>query len=150
MRRAPFSLPTPSRRLQWEPMKSQTDASVHPKDLDLIPFDQVPDVLPRRRGRKHHKSTVYRWADVGVDGVRLRYLQVAGQKCTTRDWLMEFFHKITARKRVSRDSPGRRSTARVECTRQTLSRSGILDSQRDCEPRKSPAKDDMTGGGGAS
>ena len=49
--------------------------SIDPTREALIPFRDVPSIrwIPRRRGaRKLHFSTVFRWFNPGVRGVRLR------------------------------------------------------------------------------
>ena len=64
-----------------------------------IPLSQVPRLpfLPRRRrGRKLHTSTVYRWSDPGLHGVRLRFVKCGGVRCTTVSWLKEFFRALAA------------------------------------------------------
>jgi len=63
----------------------------------LIPFNQVPNLLPRlRRGRKPHVGSIFRWAQKGLSGHRLEYLQVGGVKCTSVEALQRFFEKITS------------------------------------------------------
>lgn len=66
----------------------------------LIPLSQVPKLpwIPRRRkGRKLHVSTVFRWAQRGVKGVNLRCLQFGGTKVTTEAALRDFFNRLTER-----------------------------------------------------
>ena len=43
---------------------------------DLIPLEQVSRMLPKRT----HRSTVFRWAQKGCRGVRLRVVSVGGVK----------------------------------------------------------------------
>jgi hypothetical protein len=64
---------------------------------ELIPLSQVPklDFIPRRRrGKKMHLSTPFRWAQVGLRGVRLQTIQFGGTKCTTRSMLRDFFSRL--------------------------------------------------------
>src|SRR5262249_7167401 len=62
-----------------------------------ITLAQVAAELPRRRrGRKTHISTVYRWTAFGCRGVKLRYVQIGATRCTTREWLAEFIERLTA------------------------------------------------------
>ena len=57
--------------------------------------------LPRRRGGKRCAvSTVYRWAQRGVRGVRLETIQVGGTKCTSLQALQRFCDRLS-----SADSP---------------------------------------------
>src|SRR5689334_10653496 len=63
----------------------------------VITFSQAADELPRRRrGRKCHVSTLYRWATIGCRGVRLESIQVGGTLCTSREALQRFFEALTA------------------------------------------------------
>jgi hypothetical protein len=87
----------------------------------ILTFIQAAEELPRRRrGRKTHVSTFYRWADPGCRGVRLETIQVGGTCCTSREALQRFFEALTAaRSRVggpdqagSTPPPLRRTTAR--------------------------------------
>ena len=62
----------------------------------LIPLAQVPAVLPRlRRGRKVHRSSVYRWSTKGCRGVQLESLQCAATRCTSRAALQRFFERLS-------------------------------------------------------
>jgi len=58
----------------------------------------LPDgYLPRRRrGKKCHVSTLYRWASVGCRGVRLETVQIGATCCTSREALQRFFESLTA------------------------------------------------------
>jgi len=57
---------------------------------DLIPLEEVTKVLPRRL----HRSTVFRWAQKGRRGVRLKVVSMGGTRCTTERWLLEFFEAV--------------------------------------------------------
>ena len=62
-----------------------------------IPLAQAADELPRRRrGRKTHISTLYRWATAGCRGVRLETVQVGATRCTSREALQRFFERLSA------------------------------------------------------
>ena len=64
----------------------------------LLPLAQAAATLPRRRkGRKTHVSTLYRWATVGCRGVVLETIQVGGTRCTTPGSLQAFFEELTRR-----------------------------------------------------
>jgi hypothetical protein len=63
----------------------------------LIPLAQVPSLpfIPHRRcGRKLHVSTIFRWAQRGVNGVRLEVLRAGGSLCTTVEALQQFFASL--------------------------------------------------------
>src|SRR5947209_2490630 len=53
---------------------------------DLLTLSQAADELPRRRrGRKTHVSTLYRWATAGCRGERLETVQIGATRCTSRE-----------------------------------------------------------------
>lgn len=63
---------------------------------ELITLTAACKLLPaRRRGKKPHVSTLYRWSSVGCRGVVLEILQVGGTKCTSREALARFFQRLT-------------------------------------------------------
>jgi hypothetical protein len=56
-----------------------------------IPLTEVPEVLPiRRRGKKLHVSTVWRWARKGVGHRTLMTWQIGGTTCTTMAAIEDF------------------------------------------------------------
>src|SRR5262249_20643300 len=64
---------------------------------DLLTLAQAADELPRRRrGRKTHVSTLFRWSTSGCRGVRLETIQVGGTRCTSREALQRFFEALTS------------------------------------------------------
>jgi hypothetical protein len=79
----------------------------------LIRLLDVPDVrwLPRRNGKKLHRSVPFRWAQHGLRGIQLRTLRVGGALCTCEEWLHEFFSAVTAA------VPPSRSAGRVAPTK---------------------------------
>lgn len=60
---------------------------------------------PRRRGRKAHKSTVFRWFTTGYKGLRLPFLQVGHQRCTSINALQSFLAALTAIARFEQGDP---------------------------------------------
>jgi hypothetical protein len=66
------------------------------KDFDdlanAISLTEVPNHLPRRRGKKTHYSTVYRWATKGARGRILETKLVGGILYTTQGALQRFMH----------------------------------------------------------
>ena len=69
------------------------DPSVEP----AIPLVQVPNIpwLPRRRrGRKMHRSTPFRWKD-GLRGVKLEVVRIGGTLCTSEQSLKRFFARLS-------------------------------------------------------
>jgi hypothetical protein len=63
----------------------------------LLTLAQAADGLPRRRrGRKSHVATLYRWATVGCRGIRLETIQVGATRCTSREALQRFFERLSS------------------------------------------------------
>lgn len=70
----------------------------------FIPLTEVPEHLPiRRKGKKIHISTVWRWASKGVGGRKLQTWRVGGTTCTTPSAIDEFIRGDEL-KRPQRDS----------------------------------------------
>ena len=65
-----------------------------------ITIAEVPLHIPKRRGRKVHYSTVYRWMTKGVRGRRLESLLIGGVRYTTLEALARFL-KLTPQKPVT-------------------------------------------------
>lgn len=62
----------------------------------VISFGDAPAHLPRRRrGKKTHVATLYRWAQRGVRGVKLESLQVGGTRCTSIEAIQRFCERLT-------------------------------------------------------
>ena len=62
----------------------------------LIPLTEVSRRLPRRRrGKRIHVATIYRWAQKGLRGIRLEAIQVGGCRCTSVEGLQRFFDRLT-------------------------------------------------------
>ena len=71
--------------------------AIDPRQEPPIPFSQVPNlpwVPRRRRGRKLHPSSAYRWFRRGVRGVKLEAIRVGGVLCTTEGALIRFFERL--------------------------------------------------------
>jgi hypothetical protein len=65
----------------------------------LVPLGRVADLLGL------HIASVYRWTGRGCRGVRLRYVQRGGTRCTSRNWLEAFFAELTAAGRAPPPPP---------------------------------------------
>jgi len=64
---------------------------------NIITLSQAADELPRRRrGRKTHLSTLYRWTTVGCRGVRLEFTQIGATRATSREALQRFYERLSA------------------------------------------------------
>ena len=55
-----------------------------------IPLSEVPRYVPKRRGKKVHYSTVYRWATKGVRGRHLETALIGGIRYTTVEEVLRF------------------------------------------------------------
>ena len=62
----------------------------------VMTLAQATKHLPRRRkGKKPHASTIYRWATNGVQGTRLEVIRVGGTLCTSLEELQRFCERLT-------------------------------------------------------
>lgn len=69
-----------------------------------IPLSDVPAYVPKRRGKKVHYCTVYRWATKGVRGRVLETAFIGGLRYTTVEAVRRFLMaKPTAQHRRSDD-----------------------------------------------
>jgi len=102
-----------------------------------IPLSQVPRLSflpPRRRGRKLHKSTPYRWSTDGLNGVRLRYVKCGGVRCTTVNWLNAFFSELAEKEATvvpDEDTQGATTSRRQEEVEKELDRMGLKGNHSD-------------------
>jgi hypothetical protein len=71
----------------------------------ILSLSQAADELPRRRrGRKTHVSTLFRWSSAGCKGIVLETIQVGGTRCTSREALQRFFERLTEPRTVGAGS----------------------------------------------
>ncbi len=59
----------------------------------LIPLAEIPHLIPPKKGRHISPDTVARWCTVGVRGVKLERLDVAGRWFVTQEMLDTFREK---------------------------------------------------------
>lgn len=63
----------------------------------VVALSDAAKLLPRRRrGKKPHRATLYRWASRGLRGTRLEVIRVGGTTCTSHEALQRFFDRLTA------------------------------------------------------
>jgi hypothetical protein len=73
----------------------------------VISLADAADSLPRRRrGRKTHVSTLYRWATVGCRGIVLETIQIGGTRCTSKQGLQRFFERLSETRQAGADGGG--------------------------------------------
>lgn len=66
------------------------------KTEQLVSFPEACKYLPRRRaGKAPHPATLYRWANVGLNGIRLETIQIGGTLCTSIEALQRFFNDLS-------------------------------------------------------
>lgn len=62
----------------------------------ILTLAQAAAQLPRRRrGRKAHVSTLYRWTVSGCRGVVLEHIQIGATRATSQEALQRFFDRLT-------------------------------------------------------
>ena len=72
---------------------------------ELVPaLTWVPEYLPKKNGRKVHRSSVARWLTAGCDGVRLRGWK-AGRTWMTTPAAVEAFTAALAAKSAGHAAP---------------------------------------------
>jgi hypothetical protein len=71
------------------------DTPVEIQQGSPVALTDVPDLLPRRRGKKVHASTVYRWATKGARGRVLESRLVGGVRYTSVAALNRFLGTST-------------------------------------------------------
>jgi hypothetical protein len=77
-------------------------------DETIVSLADAAQELPRRRrGRKTHVSTLFRWTTSGCRGVRLESIQVGGTRCTSREALQRFFERLSQPVQAGADAGGR-------------------------------------------
>jgi hypothetical protein len=62
----------------------------------LVRLSATPPIIERITGERPHKSAIYRWAQRGLRGVRLRTAFAGGHRRTCETWIREFFDAVTA------------------------------------------------------
>src|SRR3954469_24525989 len=76
----------------------------------ILTLCEAAEGLPRRRrGRKTHVSTLYRWTVSGCRGVILEHIQIGATRATSREALQRFFDQLTHAKEGAMTVPFARS-----------------------------------------
>ena len=55
-----------------------------------------PSLPRRRRGKRPHVSTLYRWSTAGIKGIKLETLRVGATLCTSLEAVQRFAERLTA------------------------------------------------------
>src|SRR3954452_5943452 len=78
----------------------------------LLTLAQAAAELPRRRrGRKTHISTLYRWSVSGCRGVILESIQIGATRATSREALPRFFDRMPQVSRGEEAPSGQRTVS---------------------------------------
>ena len=65
------------------------------RNESLVSLAEAPKHIPRRKGKKVHSSTPYRWTTNGVRGVVLESIQCGGTRYTSLEALDRFFQRLS-------------------------------------------------------
>ena len=108
--------------------------SAAPPSIDVfseeyIPFEDLGAMIPGNP----HKNSIHRWARYGRKGVKLRSVLINNKRCSTKQWVNEFFAATTdmtnghqvPRGQNSKKSPKKPSAKRKAAARKRLSKAGI-------------------------
>jgi hypothetical protein len=76
------------------PIPERSMLNIDSADRELIALVDVPALLPRRRGRRLHPSTVHRWIRHGIRGHRLSTVLVGGRTFVSRRGLTDFLERV--------------------------------------------------------
>jgi hypothetical protein len=86
---------------------------------DLFPLTRAAKIWPPVRAAKAgrfskriHIKTLQRYARTGCRGIVLRTVMAGGIRCTTVDWIEDFFRALTAERGTAADVPRERSARR--------------------------------------
>ena len=95
-----------------------------------MPFSKVPKlgIIPeRRKGARLNLRTLYRWATVGLRGVKLPSLLVGSQRVTSVEALVRFFAAVSESSIASfpTATPNVRQKESTEAVEAELDRAGI-------------------------
>src|SRR4051812_43788931 len=63
--------------------------------FSLADAARLPFLPQRRRGKRPHVATLYRWAQRGIRGIRLETIRVGGTLCTSAEAIQRFFQQLS-------------------------------------------------------
>jgi hypothetical protein len=96
----------------WQPEEPSVQRSAYRILLGrdtVVTLTQAAPLIPaRRRGRKTHVSTLFRWSNSGCRGIVLPTIQCGGTRCTSIEALQWFCEMLTE---LSQDPGGKIETA---------------------------------------
>lgn len=84
------------------------------------------ECLPRRRkGKRPHVATFFRWTTAGVRGVVLESIQCGGTRCTSVEAIQRFFNRLSGGDSAP-PQPTRGRKKEIERAERELAQAGIL------------------------
>lgn len=66
----------------------------------LVPFNKLVRMIPKRNNNSVHVSTVHRWRSIGIKGIKLEAKKIGGIYYTTESALNDFLNNIN-KKQIS-------------------------------------------------
>src|SRR5262245_56755252 len=110
---------------------------------ELITFSEAAKLVPSRHpGRKLSVTTVWRWAEFGVQGIKLESIYFGGSRYTTREAVRRFGMAVTAARQGDAPAPPPRPVSagrrrELDRVNRELDRVGIVpDSTRAARPKR--------------
>lgn len=96
----------------------------------VLSLTEAATRLPRRKkGKKPHLATLYRWAKQGVKGCRLETIQIGGTLCTSMEAMQRFFNRMTSDDSATGAAPASappvQRQAQIEQAQRELTEEGI-------------------------
>jgi hypothetical protein len=86
---------------------------------ELLTFKEIAKRLPtRRNGRPVSSNTIFRWASNGCRGIKLQYVQVGANKCSTLKMVEEFFAALAQQYEAGRPTVSMPEPIRLPAERQ--------------------------------
>ncbi len=75
---------------------------------EILSLSEACAALPQIEGKRPHISTLWRWCNRGIRGVRLEHVRLGHRMCTSREALNRFLNALTAdSERSAVSTPGR-------------------------------------------
>jgi len=92
----------------------------------LIPFNQLPDHLPKTNGKKINIATLYRWRNNGLHGVKLEVCFVGGKLHSSKEAILRFDIAVTDAVERKHHSPVRQPTKRQANSAHALAKRRLM------------------------
>jgi hypothetical protein len=70
-------------------------------DEQFVTLENACKLIPGLRpGKNVNRSTIYRWSDTGVRGIKLETIQVGGRRMTTHEAIKRFIMEMSKPERI--------------------------------------------------